>query len=454
MEIKTKYLIMGSSIAAINAAEAIRSLDPEGECTILTCEKEPFHSKPMLEHLVAGELTEEEILLRRGDFFDRLNLRVVPERCVLSIDAGNMVATGEGDLDLFFEKALIATGSRPVELAIDGIDADGVCYFHSTEDAREIVNMLGEAESAVVIGAGLIGVRGAYALEKNGIKVILFEKTDRIMPSIMDRNGSGILIDALQSVGSRVELNDSVERIEVEKGRVAGVVSGSGRRIPCQLVLVAVGVVPNVGFTRGSGIAVNRGVLVDGHLQTNRPGIYAAGDCVEFSDRITGDLAVNANWVNAAIQGRIAGENMTGQKKIYEGSIGLNSIECGGVPCITMGMVDPPEQGYDIRSRMNPDNRLYRKIVFRDGRVVGAILIGQIRDAGMVLRLINDRVDVTGLEDDVLGESGRFFDFMRELDREEMEGDLDWPESLSMRERYEKKFDERKLSERERGRGV
>jgi NAD(P)H-nitrite reductase large subunit len=451
VEIKTKYLIIGSSIAAINAVDAIRSHDPDGECTILTCEKEPFHSKPMLEHLVAGELREEEILLRSEDFFSRLNLQVLADCCVLSIDADKMVARADGDLDVFFEKALISTGSNPRKLDLDGMDADGVSYFHSMEDARQVADLLGNVESAVIIGAGLIGVRAAYALEKNGIKVILFEMMDRIMPNIMDRTGSEILIDAMQAVGSRVELNSSVQRIEVGNGRVTGVISDSGRSFPCQLVLVAAGVEPNVEFTSGSGIEVNRGVIVDRYLRTNKPGIYAAGDVVEFSDLITGDFTVNANWVNAAIQGGIAGNNMAGQKKIYEGSIGMNSIECGGVPSITMGMVNPIGDNYDVRSRVNLDNRLYRKLVFLDGRVVGAIMIGQIRDAGLVLRLINEKIDVKGLEDDILNESGRFFDLVRNLNREEMEGDLDWPESLSMQERYEKKFDEDKLSERERG---
>lgn len=448
---ETGYLIIGSSVAAVSAVTSIRSHDREGDLTVLTAEGEEVYSRPMLAHMVAGELSEDEILFRPPGFFRDLKGRVITGEKAVSLDTGNMIVTTDSGREIQAAKILIATGSRPREIPIEGIDAKGVCHFHSIEDARRIIGMLGRVDRAVIIGAGLIGMRAAYALESVGIEVTLVEMMDRIMPSIMDRKGSGILVEAMRDEGTNVILKGKIDTIHVERGRVIGVIADAGNEIPCQLVLVAAGVDPNVEPVRDSGIEINRGIVVDQHLETNRPGIYAAGDVVEFADMVTGRFAVNANWPNAFIQGRIAGVNMAGTPLAYDGSIGMNSIECGGVPTITMGMVDPRSGEYDSRSHAAPENRLYRKLVFRGGRLVGAILIGRIEGAGILLRLINERIDVTGIEDDVLYERKALFSLVREISREELEGSVDWPGSLGMEERYEKKFDRKKWDRRVRG---
>ena len=451
MDDATKYLIVGSSVAAISAIESIRSLDKEGECTVLTAEDGSIYSRPMLAHLVAGELSEEEILFRPGDFFQKSKARLIIGQKVMSIDPGKRTVKADTGLEVSFERALIATGSLPRRLDIDGIDATGVYFFQSMADARKIMEMLDEVERAVIIGAGLIGMRAAYALKARGIRLAMVEMTDRVMPNIMDGEGSEILVGAMRAKGTEVVLGRTIERVLVEGGKVKGVQVEGGDVIRCQLLLITIGVEPNVDLTRGSGIEVSRGIIVDQFLETSEPGIFAAGDVVEFSDKITGRYAVNANWPNAFIQGRFAGINMANNKMAYDGSIGMNSIECGGVPCVTMGLVDPLDRDFNVLSHSSPESRLYRKLVCNEGRVVGAILIGRIEGAGILLRLINDRVDISGLEADILHERKAFFDLVRGLSRDEMEGKVDWPVSMSSKERYEKKFDKEKWNERVRG---
>jgi NAD(P)H-nitrite reductase large subunit len=448
---ETAYLIVGSSVAAVSAATAIRSHDREGDLTVLTAEGEEIYSRPMLAHLIAGELSEDEILFRPPGFFQDLKAHVVAGERAVSIDPDSMIVTTDSGLEIQAAKILIATGSRPRKLAIEGIDAKGVCNFNSIEDARRINVLLDQIERAVIIGAGLIGMRAAYALESVGIDVTLIEMMDKVMPSIMDSEGSSILVEAMRDKGTDVILGGTVDSIRVESGRLVGVKTDAGDEIPCELVLVAAGVEPNVELVRESGIEINRGIVVDQYLETSSPGIYAAGDVVEFADVVTGRFAVNANWPNASIQGRVAGLNMAGRPLPYDGSIGMNSIECGGVPTITMGMVDPPSGEYEVRSHIAPENKRYRKLVFRGGRLVGAILIGRIEEAGILLRLINERIDVTGIEDEILYERKALFNLIRDISREDLEGTIDWPASFGMEERYEKKFDQKKWDRRVRG---
>lgn len=452
MDLETKYLIVGNSIAGISAAEAIRAIDSLGDCTIVTAQSSSIYSRPMLTHLVAGELGEKEILFRRDDFYDRLNVRILDGQKVISIDPETMSAKTDAGLTVSFEKALITTGSRARKLNIDGMDAAGVFFFHTVEDARQILKKASSNQSAVIIGAGLIGIRAAYALEAKGLKVSVVEMLDRIMPTIMDKTGSDLLAEALREKGSKVVLNTTVEKVLTENGKVTGVLTANGDQIPCDLLLVTAGVVPNVELVDGSGIEVNQGIVVDQNLQTGKASIYAAGDVVELSDRVTGRMMINANWPNASIQGCVAGANMAGTQKAYDGSIGMNSIECGGVPCITMGLVNPSENEYLIRSHAAPENRLYKKLVFSKGQLVGAILIGPIHQAGMLLKLINEKINVAGIEDDIQSEGRGWFDLLRGMFKEEMEGNVDWPASISSQEFYEKKFNDEKWKEREDGR--
>jgi len=451
LDIETKYLIVGNSVAAISAIEGIRSCDRKGECTVLTAEGETIYSRPMLAHLVAGELSEGEILFRSGNFFKEADVRVMAGQKGVSIDPEKMTVKADTGLEVSFKKVLITTGSRPKGLDIEGISSEGVFFFQSLDDTRQIMKALGGVESAVVVGAGLIGMRAAYALKARGIKVTLVEMMDRVMPKIMDAEGSDILVDAMRDEGTEVVLDSTVENILEEGGVVKGARVKGGREIPCQLLLITAGVEPNMELTSGSGIEVNHGIIVDQFLETSKSGIFAAGDVVEFSDMITGRYTINANWPNAFIQGRFAGINMTGSRQAYDGSIGMNSIECGGVPSVTMGLVDPREGSFHVRSHIARENRLYRKLVYHGGRVAGAILIGQIERAGILLGLINDKVDVSGLEDDILHEKKAFFDLVRDRSRDDMEGKIDWPGSLGSEERYEKKFDQGKWDERVRG---
>ncbi len=452
MSYKTKYLLIGNSIAGLSAAAAIRAIDKESPCTIITKEGRLPYSKPMLAHLVAGELLEKGINFMPDSVYSSLNLEILENKKVTSLDSKAKTVTTEDGDEILFEKALIATGSKPRALDIPGLNSEGVCCFHTYADAQKILKKHGNAKHAVLIGAGLIGVRAQYALFARGIKCAIVEMADRIMPAIMDKTGSDILASAFSKQGTEVLLNRTVTEIITEKNRVMGVITSDGKTLPCDLVLLTAGVSPEIDFIVETDIKRNRGILVDNYLRTSVKDIYAAGDVVEFDDFITGEGSVNANWPNASIQGRLAGANMAGEQTPYKGSMGMNSIEVGKATCVTMGLVNPKKGGYKIESHSAPENNLYKKLVFRNGKLVGAILIGPIDQAGFLLKIINDKIDVSGIEKAILKEGREWFELLRNLNRKEMEGAMDWPDSVSSSQHYEKRFNEEKWQEREEGR--
>jgi NAD(P)H-nitrite reductase large subunit len=305
------------------------------------------------------------------------------------------------------------------------------------------------AKSAVVVGGGLIGLQAAFALQAFGLKVTVVEILDRILGRILDAEGADIVRRIVEERGIRILTGCSVAEIFGTKGEgVKGVILEEGGEISCSLVIKATGVVPNIELVRGTKVEVNRGILVNDHLETSVPSIYAAGDVAETFDIARGYRFINANWPNAHEQGRIAGLNMAGKRTTYPGSIGMNSIVVYGVPIISMGLVED-RQGTRIRS--NPEAHIYQKLVFKGDRLVGAILIGDISNTGLINDLIRNRTPVGIIKDAILEDKAQLFHFRRALRREEVEGvGIEWKESLSTKEVYRKKFDDRRWAERAR----
>jgi len=257
-------------------------------------------------------------------------------------------------------------------------------------------------KKAVVVGGGLIGLKAAEGLNDRGVKVTVVELADRILSSAFDRQAGDIIERRLREVGLEIILNNSVEEIVRVRGRVKGVALKSGEMVEASDVVIAIGVVPNKAIVEGTRIITNRGVLTDEYMETNVPGVYAAGDVVEPLDLLLGQKRVTPIWPNAYIQGKFAGMNMAGSRKSYGGSIPMNSIEFYGVPTVSIGVSNPPDASYEVRTSGDPAENVYRKIVFKDDRLVGAVLVGSIEKAGVLTGLIADRVDVGAFKDELL----------------------------------------------------
>jgi NAD(P)H-nitrite reductase large subunit len=243
----------------------------------------------------------------------------------------------------------------------------------------------------VVIGGGLIGISVTEALAKRGVSVSVVEMKDRILNTILDETASAIAAEAVKKAEVRVIVNQTVAEIRGEN-LVSGVTLDNGESIPCSLVVAAIGVVPRVDLVQGTGIELNRGIVIDRTMATSHPDVYACGDAVEAYDFTLDTNRAIPIWPSAYIGGRVAGFNMAGAASEYSGGTALNSLTYFGVDIVSAGIVVPTNDGYEALSIANGE--IYKKLLLRDNVIVGMICIGDIDKAGILYSLMREKTDV------------------------------------------------------------
>jgi len=387
-----RYIIIGGSAAGISAVEAIRSVDRTSPIELFSSEGTPFYSRVLLSYYIAGAITKEELHFRPLEFFseNKVNAhlgqrveRVLPESKSIRMEDGR---------EYPFDRLLIATGSSPKILDIPGKDKKGVVVIRNIDHAQEIVDRLEEIKTACVLGGGLIGLRTGYALSVRGVKVKIIVKSSHVLSQMLDRDAAEMIQGTMREHG--IDIRTGRDAVEiVGKESVEGIILDDGERINCQLVVIGKGVQPNVDFISATQIKVNEGIVADETMRTNLPDIYVAGDVAETFDLSTGRTGVNAIWPCAFEQGRVAGLNMAGKKAKYDGSFRMNSLDFYGLPVISMGITRI--DGNEFQQFQRKTKSTYRKIVLKDGCIVGAILVGQIQKAGILTTLLKKRVNVS-----------------------------------------------------------
>lgn len=447
------YVIIGNSAAAVGAVESIRAVDKNGSITIIGSEKEHVYSRPLIAHLLAGEVGEERMPYRPLDFYEKMAVRARLGQKVKEVDYKAQKVILDGGGEVAYDKLLLATGSKVVFPPIPGRELKGVTAFQTYAEAKAMMEMLQAGKKrAVVIGAGLIGMRAAYGLQKAGAEVTIIVRT-RILRHVLDAEGSAMVESILMKKnGINVLTKRSVKEIRGVAGQVTGVTLDNGEEIACDLVVLATGVVPNLELA--GGLKTNHGIVVNQFFQTSYSNVFAAGDVAETYDIPRGAWRVNANWPNAHEQGRIAGLNMAGRPTPYQGSLGMNSVSFFGVPVVSLGVFDPEaesEDGYEIKVRKNADAIIYQKLVFKENRLKGAVFIGDLGYCGAVKDLIKTQMLAGIIKDSILEEKYQFYGFLRKKRQEKLEGkNIRWPETYSSQQKYVKSFNEETWTERER----
>jgi NAD(P)H-nitrite reductase large subunit len=374
------YVVIGNGPAGISAIETIRQHDLKTNIVLISAEDNIPYSRIMVPEYMVGEIHEGEIYTRDPDFYNRhsvetkLGCKVVDinfDRKEVKLDSGEVVP---------YEKVLIAAGSSSVKPRWINPDLAGVFTLWDKKDAEAIKDYMKQVKHAVIIGAGLIGLQSARALTDAGVKVTIVEQQDRLMPTQLDYTASSMLQKAMESEGINIYLDTSVESIIEEEGHVAGVRTKT-QTIQAEMVLVAIGVKTNIDFLQNSEINTNRGVLTNEKMETNIPGVYAAGDLAETTCLYSGEQLVRAIWLNAIKQGKVAGANMAGAGVSYQGSYGMNSIQLFGFPIISLGQVFI-ENGVDEIIISYPESGTYKKLMMSDGKLVGLLFVGDIQGAG------------------------------------------------------------------------
>jgi NAD(P)H-nitrite reductase large subunit len=389
-----RYIIIGGSAAGISAVEAIRSIDQTSPIELFSSEGTPFYSRVLLSYYIAGVITKEELHFRPLEFFADNKVKAHLGQRVDKVLPESKSIRMEDGREYPFDRLLIASGSSPKIMEILGKDKKGVVVMRNIDHAQEIVNRVEEMKTACVLGGGLIGLRTGYALSVRGVKVKIIVKSSHVLSQMLDQESAEMIQGTMRQHG--IDIRTGRDAVEIAgKESVEGIILDDGERINCQLVVIGKGVQPNVDFLSSTPIKINEGIVADETMMTSVPDIYVAGDVAETYDLTTGRTSVNAIWPCAFEQGRVAGLNMAGKKAKYEGSFRMNSLDFYGLPVISMGITRIDGNGFQHFQKKTENT--YRKLVLRDGRIVGAILVGQVQKAGILATLLKKRVNVSDI---------------------------------------------------------
>jgi nitrite reductase (NADH) large subunit len=455
-----KIVIIGNSATAVGAIESIRQHDQRAEIVVVTQESSLIYSRPMLSHYLAGEIEEERLCYRGGDFYTEHGVKAILDSEVLAIEPQeHHIRTRSGEA-IWYDKLLICTGGVPIVPPIAGLDPStpGVFTFTTLADASGVIeymrragqrpapqdasddgdqnrgdqnrgDQIGDIREAVVVGGGMIGIKATDALVSRGLHVTMVELAPRILSAGFDEIASDMVSRIFMQGGVDVLTENTVTAVHTESGsetralgghvsavhtksgsetrapggRISAVTLQDGRTLRCDLLILGIGVRPNARIAEEAGLDVRRGIVVDEYMRTSAPDIYAAGDVAEAYDLVVDMNRTVAIWPNAYRQGAIAGAHMVGVARADQGGVAMNTIEALGVPAMAIGNANAPEgEGYQVLSELHERGdkiaRTYRRLVIKDGLLVGAILVGNIERAGIYTGLIRNKIPI----DDVL----------------------------------------------------
>ncbi|UQR67896.1 FAD-dependent oxidoreductase [Bradyrhizobium sp. C-145] len=352
------------------------------------------YNRVLLSSVLAGETGSHEIELRPADWWRHRGVTVRYGYRVTEIDTGRRELKIAGEESMEYSKLVLATGSTPLRLNVPGADLAGVHTFRDTRDVDLLLTLAAAKKRVVVIGGGLLGLEAAYGLAKAGAPVTLLHLMDRLMERQLDAPAADLLKMLVERKGIRILLNASTARIHGD-GHVEAVELADGSRIEADAVIFAAGIRPNVALAKEAGIAVNRGVVVNDVMQTASPDIFALGECAEHRGTCYGLVEP------AYEQARVLARHLAGRPAAYQGSVVSTNLKVSGVSVFSAGDF---MGGEGSESLVLSDRRrgTYKKLVIADGRLTGAVLIGDTVDALWYLELIRNRDKVAAIRTDMM----------------------------------------------------
>lgn len=405
------HLIIGAGPAGIIAAESLRKLDPGSQITVFGDESEPPYSRMALPYYLNQKIDEAGTYLRKGADHYRARQIELRRDKVLLVDPGQKQLLLEDGTALAYDKLLIATGSHPVAPPIPGIDQPGVHPCWTLGDARHIARQAVAGARVVLIGAGFIGCIILEALIRRGVGLTVVEMEDRLVPRMMNRTAGGLIQRWCEQKGIIVHTSTRVRAIEKAKnGHRFHVVIEPDHTLPADLVITATGVRPNIEFLEGSGIRTDQGILIDRHMQTNDPDIYAAGDVAQGVDFSTGGYSVQAIQPTAAEHGMLAARNMAGLKgAMHRGSVNMNVLDTLGLISSSFGLWMGVEAG-ESAELCDEQRYRYLNLQFQEDVLVGATALGLIQHIGVLRGLIQTKIRLKSWKDKLKADPTRIME--------------------------------------------
>jgi NAD(P)H-nitrite reductase large subunit len=383
-----KYVLIGAGPAGVRAAETLRQQDPDGEITLVSGEPGEPYARMAIPYILSGSISEEGAQQRKTlGHFDNLRVRYLNNKA-LKVNAGP--EGGTVDLDdgtvLAYDRLLVATGSSPSLPPLPGTDLPGAVSCWTLEDARIIADKLKPGTRVVIIGAGFVAGVCMKSLVQRGVDLtIIAGRAGQILRSMMTPVGSAMIQRWLEKKGVKVITKGRTERIEPGPRLVM-----DNQTLDADLIILATGVKPNIGFLEGTGAQIDQGIVIDDHMRTTVPQVYAAGDVAQGRDFSTGGWVVHALQPTATEHGRVAAMNMAGRDLPYRGSLSMNVLDTAGLISHTFGIWQGVEDG-EVVETVDEARYIYTRLCFKGDNLIGAITIGQPRHVGAIRGLIQTR---------------------------------------------------------------
>ena len=405
-----RYVMIGSGVASIAAIEAVRSVDAGGEILLIGNEAHGFYSRPGLAYYLTGELAEEQLYPMPEADFRKLNIRFLHNH-VARIDAEQHLIRLQNSSSISYDRLLIAVGAEAQRVKVPGAALEGVVKLDNMNDARNIIRLARRARSAVVVGGGITALEIVEGLVQRGVKPHYFLRGDRYWSNVLDETESRIVEHRLREEGVKIHYHTELEEILGKGGRVVGVRTKDGGKLPCDLVAVAIGIRARTELAKASGIQFDRGVLVNHTLETSAPDVFAAGDVAQVFDPLTGKSQMDTLWSPARDQGYVAGLNMAGITTPYNKAAPFNVTRLADLTTTIIGMVGRGDdedvvgiaRGDSETWRQLPDaiaaqadfkvNRL--RVLVGQNTLLGGLVMGDQTLSRPLQHLVVDKADIT-----------------------------------------------------------
>ncbi len=406
------HLIIGNGPAGVIAAETLRRSDPQAGIVMLGDEASPPYSRMTIPYLLMGRIDEQGTHLRKDSgHFERLDISLVTGRAERVDTETRTVALVDGGR-YSYDRLLISTGSHPVRPPIVGMDLPQVHTCWTLADARRIIEMAQPGSRVLQIGAGFIGCIIMEALAARGVHLVIVEMGDRMVPRMMTATAGAMIRRWVENKGITVHLQAGVESLRSlrQQGSSVRATLSNGVEVEADLVICAAGVRPNIAFLAGSGIVTNDGVRVDSAMQSNIPGVYAAGDVTEATGFHSGAPSLNAIQPNAADQARIAALNMAGGSAAAQGSLAINVLDTLGLISVSFGAWagEPAATGGEGVELVDEQGFRYFSLQFKGDVLIGATAIGLTDHVGALRGLIQGRVHLGAWKQRLLYDPSQF----------------------------------------------
>ena len=393
------YVIIGDGIAGSSAAETLREEASDAEITVITDEGEALYNRILIKEFAKGKLPEAPISIHDPDWYTERDIDLRLNTHVTGIDTdAHAVETHEGEV-LEYDKLLVATGGTPSQLPVGNSDADGVHHFWTFEDARGIREHAAEAEKGVIVGAGLLGIDLAAICGAQDVEAHYLMRGDSWWRYALTPDGAEIIHDALRERNVTPVFGSGVDRFETDdEGAVTAAIDPNGERFEAEFVGVAIGLDFNTEVLRGTDVEIDGGIIVDEYMRTNVQDVYAAGDITRFHDTILGEYEQNGSWGSAKEQGGVAARNMVEPESEAFRWVSSYSITHFDFPFLSFGH---PTIGDDAAQQKYSDGE-WRRLRFKDGKIVGGVLIGDLSPQSAYKRLMREGRVVADQKDTLL----------------------------------------------------